>query len=118
MNEVRLTEDQILKLVADEYGLKVSDIKGNVRKRPMPEARNVVVHLMTEMGYEQKDIAEAVNFNRSNIQGCLRRLDDDLTFYRDTQEHFARISNEVSRLLDAFKTELNPFKNECETDAK
>ena len=111
MNLPVLTEVQILELVAKEYNVTVKEIQGSNRKRPLPESRRMACFFMDDIGHERKDIADALQLDRSNITGQLRVLNDELTLYRDTKEHFQNLLKAVNNLL-------NKVNNERKTELK
>lgn len=90
--------DQILSLVAEEYKVKVSDIKGDKRDRSLPEARRMVLKLLKEQelkeGHEKinySEMGQTINMHPSNVPGRIRMVEEEITRYQDTRKHFENI---------------------------
>lgn len=91
MQHLQHVVDNIMKVVADEYGVKVSDIKGDTRKKPVPEARMMATTMMLSNRITRSETSRQLNVHPTSVDYFERTIKDYIKIYPETREHYNQV---------------------------
>lgn len=94
-----MTKEDILQMVADEYGISTGDILGKCRVRCISDARKMAMYLMKKfLGASPVEIGRFLNKTYATVYLDIRKMDDLLAVDYDARLHLgcllARMANE------------------------
>lgn len=83
-----MTKEDILNLVADEYGVEVGDILGKCRVRCISDARKMAMYLMREcLDATPVEIGRFLGKSHTTVYLDIRKVEDLLCVDYDTRLH-------------------------------
>jgi len=97
-----MTEKQkrnlIVKLVADEFGIRVKDIMGRDRHVPLPEARQMaMVIVRLHVGLTLEGTGRLFSRDHGTVLHAERVLRQRLTYCKQTKAHWAAVQHLAAR---------------------
>ncbi len=93
--------EEILKAVAEVYGISVMDIKGKVRKRTFAEARQVSRYfIMKILRLSSRKIGEITNCDHSTILYSVKVVSDLKETNRSFRKRFNEIKEDITMKIN------------------
>ncbi len=83
-------DNEVITAVLSVYGITLKDLVGKSRKRYIVEARKMA-SLFLAKKMRQVDIAELLNFDRSNVVYNIKTIESDINLYSKVAERYERI---------------------------
>lgn len=112
-------DNVILKIVAEVYGLTVSEILSKSKVGKEPEASRMVTFFLKALKEKPKDIAYSINRERAMIYHNVKTMTFEINTYKDVQQKFKTVKMSLLTYLENTKTDLeNWLKNNPENDLK
>ncbi len=72
------------------YDISLDDIRGESRKKPLPEARRMIAFLLFKSRFKQTEIANKINCSRSLISRAVEKHLFELTHYEDVAKKYLK----------------------------
>lgn len=88
----------IIKRVAAEYKVRVVQLLGNERKKPLPEARRMAALFLDRASHDPSEIARLLKISDKNIRSIIEQAKDERVFYRDVQKHFNNLLKTIENV--------------------
>jgi hypothetical protein len=106
----------ILKIVAEAYGLTVSDILCKSKQGKRPEAARMVTLLLNKPKEKPSKIAYSINRERTAVYHNIKKITFEIKHYKDVQEKFKTVKMSFTNYLEKTKTELESWliNNPCQ----
>ena len=98
-----LTVNYILKVVCAEYGVKISDVKGVVRKREFVEPRHVFCSIVKRYFGSHKslsNIGKVISRDHSTIINSIKNVNDWLDTDKQFRKKYFKIVNFINTKFD------------------
>lgn len=86
----------VLRIVANDYGITVDQIKGPSRAWPLPEARQMLCYLLKEHG--ATSVCKLINRDRTTFYRSVQKLSSLASVYPDVRKRFQRLSAKINQL--------------------
>jgi len=93
--------DLVLAVCSEQFLVSVEDIKGDNRKRPIPDIRKIYSKILFDNGYTREKTAETINRNHSTITVNLMKFENlyqtDSGFKNNYDEILIKIQEEINK---------------------
>jgi len=93
--------DLVLVACSEQFLVSVEDIKGDNRKRPIPDIRKIYSKILFDNGYTREKTGETINRNHSTITVNLTKFDNlyqtDFGFKNNYDEILLKIQEEINK---------------------
>lgn len=94
-----MKKNDILRAVVTEYGVSQDEIFSNSRVRPIPEARQMLIFLLShKIGMTVARISEFLNRHHATVNYSFDLISSRLKFDKTTKQHYQRITEKLKSL--------------------
>lgn len=99
----------IINTVADVYELPLETILSPSKKRPLVEARQMMLYIMHKEGFQGKVIARYVKRSTCIVARNKLKIEGELPFYKATREKYNAIIKLINKNgKNNYRNQINP----------